>query len=223
MPTTTSRRLIRTPTGLRPWAFAFAALTLLGCGGKPKDFDNENDALRRKVLDLETRVSSLSAENGELAAKIAELTRERDVMVEGSSVSAEVIESLPRCAAIEFARYSGPADRDGTPGIDVIEVFVRPFDGRRRFVQVAGRLTVSAVLLPPSSDGQTPQPQLLGSVTLGPRELREAYRSGPLGTHYSVSIPLDPPNQILNGTVVISAELDDAVTGVVHRTTQPVG
>lgn len=228
------------PTDPRPWAFAcavLAALTFAGCRTKPKDFDNENDALRRQVIDLESQVASLSAERGELQAKLAELAREREAAVDSGSAAAEVVESLPRCAGIEFSRFTGVADRDGIPGPEAIDVYIRPFDGRQRFVQVAGRLSVTATLVPSgtaaeplgtakasgSSPGGSPtqaQPRTLAKVDLGPRDLREAYRSGPLGTHYTVSLPLDPANQTLDGVIVVYATFTDAISGLSHEATQ---
>lgn len=227
------------PTDTCPWAFACAAMAiaaLVGCRAKPKDFDNENDALRRQVIDLEAQVQSLTAERGELQAKVAEMSRERDASIDSGSAAAEVVESLPRCAGIEFSRYSGLADRDGTPGPEAIDVYLRPFDGRRRFVQVAGRLSITATLVPSGSAQEplgtavsqptaprgsaTTQPRTLTRVDLGPRELREAYRSGPLGTHYSVSLPLNPPNQPLDGVVVVYVTLIDAISGLSHEATQ---
>lgn len=225
------------PTDPRPWAFAcagVATLALVGCRAKPKDFENENDVLRRQVIDLESQVASLSAERGELQAKLAEMMRERDASLDSGSAAAEVVASLPRCAGIEFSRYTGLADRDGTPGPEAIDLYIRPYDGRQRFVQVAGRLSVTATLVPPGSVAEpmgtdkagaagtasSPQPRTLAQLELSPNDLREAYRSGPLGTHYSVTLPLDPPNQPLNGVVVVYATFTDAISGLSHETTR---
>lgn len=229
------------PTDLRPWAFACALLSasvFAGCRAKPKDFDNENDTLRRQVVDLESQVQALSAERGELQAKLAEILRERDAAVDSGQPGAEVVESLPRCAGIEFSRYTGLADRDGIPGPEAIDIYLRPFDGRQRFVQVAGRLSITATLVPPGTATEplgagkgsagssvaaspgTAAPRTLAKLDLGPREIREAYRSGPLGTHYTVSLPLDPANQPLNGVVVVYVTFTDAISGLAHEATQ---
>ncbi len=48
-----------------------------------------------------------------------------------------------------------------------------------------GALSVHAATLPADGDAIT-----LGRVTLGPRELRDAYRSTFLGTHYTIDVPI---------------------------------
>jgi len=194
---------------------ALGALAV-GCSG-PKDFENENDRLRAERETLEAEVLDLRAQLEETRAKLHELARTFEAT--GGSPAADVVASLPRCAGIAVDRYSGPADRDGVDGPELIDVYIRPFDGRRRFVQVAGQLSVEALLLPPT-DRQDPgdaQPRSLGRVTLQPAELREAYRTSALGTHYAVVIPISPPNQDLRGALVLSAVLNDAVTGRAHE------
>ncbi len=199
-----------------------AIVALAGCRAKPKDFENENDTLRRRVLELETQLGALQAERGELNAKLTELTHRHNLAADEGAFTASVVEALPRCAGIEFARFTSLGDRDGTPGPEVIDVYIRPFDGRQRFVQVAGRLSVSATLIPPPGSAPNAGPRTLAATELGPRELREAYRAGPLGTHYAVTLPLEPPNRPLAGEVVISATLIDAITGVAHEATTVV-
>ena len=58
-------------------------------------------------------------------------------------------------------------------------------------------------------------PRVLGTVTLTPGELREAYRSSFMGTHYVVTVPVVLPHtpQAAAGTLVLRATLDDAATG----------
>ena len=50
---------------------------------------------------------------------------------------------------------------------------------------MVGALSVHAATLPADGDAVT-----LGRITLGPRELRNAYRSTFLGTHYTVEVPI---------------------------------
>lgn len=194
-----------------------AALAVLlcagGCRGKAKDFENENDALRREVASLTDRLEAAEARNVELEAKFAELRRAADTALGG-----EALEALPRCAGIALDRYSGWTDTDGDGSPDAIDVYVRPYDGRRRFVQVAGSLTVEATLLPGGAAGGSGEPRLLARRTLGPESLREAYRSSPLGTHYSVRLDSLAVDGSREGSLVIRAELEDAISGLVHRT-----
>ena len=189
---------------------------LVGCRAGPKDFDNENDSLRRQVVELEAEVNRLRAERNEFESQLIELAR---VQQAGSGdLGADVIAALPRCAGIRIGRYSGLSDRDGLRGPEVVDVYVTPFDGRQRFVQVVGRLTVEVALLPPldGSDDRQVEPRVIARQVLGPAELRDAYRSSPAGTHYSLRLPVEHPGAVEGGTIVIRAELLDLVSGLAY-------
>ena len=176
------------------------------------------DALKQRVEELERQNRRLDAERGELAAKVSELTHALDA-ASGSS-SGAVVAALPRCAGVEFSRLTALVDRDGTPGFEGVDVYLRPIDGRQRFVQVAGTLRVQLLVYPPA-DAADATPQIVGEVILDPEGLREAYRSGITGTHYAVLVPLEPPlasQGPVEGVVEIVAQFDDAVTGIRHRT-----
>lgn len=196
---------------VKPLAAGAAALliALAGCQGKLKGFENENDTLRRQVLEQQKEIDRLKAQNGELSAKLAEATAE--IQQAGRGPAADVIAALPRCAGIKLGSATGWVDKDGTPGPEGVEAIVSPFDGRQRFVQVAGTLRVEAYLLPPIGAGSAPLP--LGSATLTPTELREAYRSSFMGTYYSILIPLQRPNQPAKGKLLVRASFTDAVSG----------
>lgn len=217
-PRTTSRPTAQTRArrrhGARSLAIALLAFSCAapGCRSKPKDFDNENDALRRQVDALESEVSTLRARNTELEAKFAEL---KDATREG--LERDVLEALPKCAGVEIDRYSGPTDSDGDGKIDAIDAYIRPFDGRRRFIQVAGRLTVEATLIPGPVGAPDVQPMPLGVRILSPIELREAYRASPMGTHYAVRLPLEPGTEPPPGTIILRAELLDPASGLSHK------
>ncbi len=215
-------------------ALLLLTIALPACSSGPKNFENENDDLRRQRENLLERVESLEAALAEARAKIAEM--HAALQVAGDATSAEVLEALPRAAGIEIDRLSGPVDRDGEPGYpESIDVYVRPYDGRRRFVQVAGTLAVEARYVPlpgdpPADrllaaagadvDAQPPDGAdaiLLGTATLSPAELREAYRSSVMGTHYTVRITPRPDVRVLDGSIVLSAVLVDRVTGQRHE------
>lgn len=214
----TARRL---HPGAWPARLALGALIagvvggMVSCRSGPKNFDNENDELRRKLTEAEERILTLEAERNELAAKVDELSK--TFQGAGGEPGADVVASLPRCAGLTLGRLSGPVDSDEDGFWDRVDLYVKPFDGRRRFVQIAGRLTASATLVPPPGSGDV-APRTLGTALLHPIDLREAYRSSPLGTHYTVEIPIKPvPAGSLEGSVLLSAEFQDAVTGKVHR------
>ncbi|MBL0927457.1 MAG: hypothetical protein IBJ11_07375 [Phycisphaerales bacterium] len=180
-----------------------------GCRGRPKNFDNDNDALRRQLLEAQGRIDALQAERNELAAKVGELSAKLEA---ARGPAADVIAALPRCAGIRIDNLTGLADRDGAPGFEALDVYVRPIDGRERFVQIAGRLAVQAVLLPRPGDAGG-QPRTLASRTLTPGEVREAYRSSVLGTHYAVEMKIDPPLEAGHGPVAVTVAFDDGLTG----------
>lgn len=185
-------------------AAVFLALAAGGCLSQgPRNYENENDRLRARVLELEERVEDLTAERDEL------LTKLRDT--EAKPLEPQALEALPRVAGIRFDPLTGLDDNDTSPGMDRVIAYVKPYDGRRRFVQVAGTLRIEAFVLPVGEDGG--EPRRIASATLSPAELREAYRYNFTGQHYTVTVPIDPPNAVLDGPVVIQAELTDAISG----------
>ncbi len=191
--------------------------TVCACSG-PKDFDNDNDALRRERESLLAENGRLRAELTESRAKLDELARTAN-LAEGVSPE-EFARAVPRCAGLDWDRLTGFVDEDGVPGPEAIDVYLRPFDGRQRFLQVAGWLTIRADVLPepdPANPDGVQPPELIATVTLGPTEVREAYRASILGMHYTVRIDMLEPNRVLDGDVVLVASFRDAQTGRRHR------
>lgn len=222
-------------SGARAGAIALLTLGLAGCGGKPKNFENDNDALRRRVAELERERDLLQARAAEAEGKLAETARAMGATPEG-----QVLEALPRTAGIEIDRFTGFTDADGDGLLDSADVYIRPFDGRRRFVQVAGTVTVELVVVPAKVEapagtkksGATKEPALkdgatapaeaagfrVGPVVLAPRELREAYRSSLMGTHYLAHIPIPAEaGELAEVSMVVRVELADPVAGTVHK------
>jgi hypothetical protein len=198
------------------------ALCLQGCTAKGTY--TEADELREKIIALEKDLSKASAERDEARAKLAEAERVR--LAGSADLPADVLAALPRCAGIALDGLTG-LSRDAK----AVDVYIKPFDGRQRFVQIVGTLTVRADLIPPATaengaqrapgakPGNSPPsapPLSLGTVTLTPTDLREAYRSSPLGTHYTVRVPVSaavPPG----ATLAVTAEFLDALSGQAHR------
>lgn len=179
------------------------------------------DDLRRMLQDANDQIASITAERNELRVKLAEAERAlataRPEMPEG------VLSALPRCAAIELDKLTGPVDTDQTRGYDAIDVYVRALDGRRRVIQVVGTLSIRADLVPdPYADQNAPAaaPTNLAQITLSPVQLREAYRSGMTGTHYAIRLPLERPDQPLGGSLAITVRLVDGLSGEIFRADQ---
>ncbi|GAB4518582.1 MAG: hypothetical protein Tsb0013_22670 [Phycisphaerales bacterium] len=191
---------------------------LCACSSGPKNFDNDNDALRREREALLGENERLRAQLEETRAKLDEVARTMR-LAEGVDTQ-EFVDAVPRCAGLEWDRFTALVDEDDRPGPEAVQVYLKPFDGRQRFIQVVGWLTIRADHLPDPDpadpDAQRP-PELLATVTLGPKEVREAYRASPLGTHYAIRLPLMEPNRPLDGSVVLVASFRDAQTGRRHR------
>ncbi|MBL0921863.1 MAG: hypothetical protein IBJ10_07015, partial [Phycisphaerales bacterium] len=139
------------------------AMLLAGCRAKGKDFENENDALRRRVVELENDLAASRAASNEMAAKYEEMKR-----ASADQAGQEVIDALPRCAGVAIDRFSGLASTVSGSVPDAIDVYIRPYDGRRRFVQVAGSLTAEASLL--AETGSAESPRTLAVATLSASE-----------------------------------------------------
>lgn len=196
-------------------ALACLLVVLSGCTvGGQRSVSAENDQLRRRIIDLEKQVAGISGERDELTIKLQQALRT------GQIPEAEALAALPVCTRVEMDSYCGfdPADPN-IPATGVVVAF-RPLDGRGRFVQVAGRVKVEAMTLPP---GITPEPsgepERVAIATIEPAALREGYREGFGGARYEYILPLQTPIERGPGktpTLVIRLELSDAVTKSVH-------
>ncbi len=205
-------------TDHRPSADASAgktALALVGllvfaavAGCRAKGEWSENDDLRSRIIELEGRLADTTRERDEARAKLAEAER---VRLTGGELAADAADALPRCAGIEIDRFSGVS------GLDRLDVYVRPIDGRGRFVQIVGTVNIRADVLPAPGSAPDVQPRRIASTTVAPAELREAYRSTVLGTHYTIALAVDPAGITSGDRVALSVEFLDALTGQAFR------
>lgn len=196
--------------GLLLCALALAAMP--ACRFGKKDFSNENDRLRRELMETRSELERMRARASELETKLAEAEH-----LTTFDLSADALDALPRAAGVSISRLSGLLDSDGDGTPDTVEMHIAPYDGRRRFVQVAGRLLAEASALPPleaSEEESAGSERPLGAVSLSPVELREAYRAGfGTGSHYTVRIPLPEAAEPLSREILLRVELLDAVSG----------
>lgn len=128
------------------------------------------EVAQRRVAELET---ALAAERQAHAALAGRGTLDPDAAAATPALSRIAVSSL------SSARRTGAATAD-------LDLVIAPEDGLGRFLQLTGTLRVTATVLTPGRDDS---PSL--SRTVGPTELRGCYRSAFLGTHYTVSMPLD--------------------------------
>jgi hypothetical protein len=180
-------------------ALAAVVLALAGCGTKAS---RQNDLLRARVMDLEAQLDAQTARNDELESALAEA---RSVAAD-RQIPESVRAAIPYVAQIEIDRRSFARDEDGDGRAELLDVYVKPTDGRGRFVQMAGSLTVSVTVVPPEGD-----PVGVARVELSPAELRDAYRSSFMGTHYRITVPL--PADLPVGPAAVSVHYEDGRTG----------
>lgn len=189
-------------------AGCLAALACAGCRATlvPPDGD---DPARVQMQALERKVAALEARNSELGAQLAALRAQT-----GSQVPEDVLAATPRLVAVALGGTSSVTPASGDPPTGAAaHVVVETRDGMGRFVQVAGRAEVAVTLAP-----VTGEPRVLGRRALTPAELRDAYRAGLMGTHYTIDVPLELPAGLAPGTpLAVTLELTDGWTGEVHR------
>lgn len=214
-------RPCRVQSGVKHIAMSVACgLLLASC---TSDFSTSGDAARASADELRTQNQALKLRIGELEAKLSEANAARE-----AAMSKDVLEALPRIAEVRIGSLSGLEPPAGamaseTGPATAVVVYVEPVDGRARFTQAVGVLSVDATLVPPV--GAKGEPRSLGRVTLSPGQLREAYRSGLTGTHYEVLVPIEPALAPADrvGTLVIRVKFDDAITGRSHGAERTIG
>lgn len=153
---------------------------LPACG--PRNFLNENDRLRKENLDLRRRVESLSQRAAGLKKRLEAEKRESEA---GKSLPEGVYQ--PAATSISIGRYSGGVDTDEDPANDTIRLYLSTTDRRGRFIQTLATVKVSAVAIPPGEQAKT-----VATATIDAKAFDQAYRSGITGTHYTLTIPVDP-------------------------------
>lgn len=205
-------------SGLTLTLASLAFLCSCSVGGN-QSVSEANDLLRREKLGLESTIVTLTGEKEELRVKLAESERAR-----GSNLPAEVLDAVPRCTGISIDSLSGfdPADpiRPATGAI----IYIQPRDGRGRFVPLVGTLRATASVLPANlnaakdDQGALDRASLASShVELSPTKLRDAYRSGLLGTSYAVGLKFSTPMTDRKSKLLLRVEFIDALTGQTHH------
>ncbi len=181
-------------------ATALSLALTTGCGSF-KRVSRENDRLRTQVMELQQQNRDLTNRTAELDAQ---LLRAGDT----GGVAQEVLNATPHVAAISIDAISHALDQNGDGRPDTLVLYVTPSDGLGRFVQMVGDLSVHTAMLPPDSDAVS-----IGRIRLGPRELRNAYRSTFLGTHYTITMPISVSDSPLPTECTVKAEFLDGYDG----------
>jgi hypothetical protein len=113
---------------------------------------------------------------------------------------------MPALAGVALSSLSTARLID--PNHAALALVLEPRDGLGRFMQFTGTVRASVAVLIPGRD-----PLPAGSTTISPKTLRDAYRSGLMGTHYTIEIPLTWEGAEPARSVSISVEFTDALTG----------
>lgn len=168
----------------------------------------ENDRLRREVLELKDQVANLKGETDELKTKVAMASKP-------SPMKPDAIAALPVVTHLDLGAFSNVIPPMGPATAVRVEFY--PKDGRDRFVQCVGQVSVEVLLLP--AEVGVGEPKRVGTLTLDPPALRDAYRSGVLGTYYEATVPLssDMSEAAREGALLVRLEFLDATNDQVHK------
>jgi len=184
------------------------ALLLTACSSS-REFQNENDRLRARVLELEQQLAKVQAAATELESQVAAAS------VRPDSVPEEVARNTPQIARITLGRLTHARDDDGDGRVDSIMLFVKPEDSRGRFIQIVGMVAVHAAVLPADAEAAT-----IGRATFDPGQVRDAYRAGIAGLHYSFIVPIEPTQDTTEAMVRLV--FTDGHTGREHTAERAV-
>lgn len=220
-----SRQSFRRPLAVLLNLVALVVLcTMSGCisgrigGSEPSD--KVIDELRTDNIALKREVATLQKNIDQRLAEIDTLQQQVNGARPMSGVDA------PSLASLKFGRYTAAVDTDGDKRDDLIRLYIQTLDQQSRFLPVAGKATVQAVLLLPDHE-----PLVLSRIELTPKQWDESYRTGLTGTHYTVDMPLTGPgasamDALKKGVheITVMVSFTDAATGaaVQAQATYPV-
>ncbi len=193
---------------MRTLTVLILAFSLFGCGNA---FLTPDDALRQRVLELETENAALIQRRDGLEKRLAIQDGQN-----GTSLPAGT--ERPICVRIELDPYTGPIDRDHDGKLDGIRLYVVPRDAKSRFIQTLGTLHCTATAIPAGDE-----PITVGKHTFDIAAFDAAFRAGLTGNHYTLEIPIDAkkiPTDL--GQVTVKIQLKDAITGAAHEAERTV-
>lgn len=191
---------------------AAAAMVLLaGCTprarvGGSRSSDVVLHEQREQIDALESQVAQLEAQIDQRIAQIDQLQQQID---SPSRVDGVTPADLPRMVRISLGRYSSALDMDGDGADELLRVYVKPVDQEGRFVPVAGRATVQAVVLRPGSE-----PVVIAEAAFDPEQWASGYREGFTGVHYTLEAPIAVDRLPADAVqLAVKVVVTDAATG----------
>ncbi|MSR41981.1 MAG: hypothetical protein EXS10_08805 [Phycisphaerales bacterium] len=170
-------------------------LTLSGCKAtvlKP----SANDALRLENQSLKSKVeaaerAAASFEQQLLALQASDATREP---------STEIREATPHVARITLVSGSMIRREEGK---DTAVLLFAAQDALGREMQVAGSLAITVTAAQAGADAVT-----LATTTIAPLALRDCYRAGFMGTHYTVELPVVGATEEMRTALITAIFID---------------
>jgi hypothetical protein len=192
----------------RTAAIVGLAAILFAVGCNPTVFTpNQNDALRRQVRDLEEQVNAAKAKQVELEQQLVQSAKSAE---EKSSIDPAILAATPHVASVQIGGSSGfLASKVGVEtGGCTARIYLEPSDGLGRFLQIVGSVQISVFDLRAGGKSQT-----LGTAEFSPSQVRDAWRGGILGSHYTFEIPLAGSDWNCQGSVTAKLEFHDGTTG----------
>jgi len=192
---------------------AVGPVPFAGCTATVVPPDGLDDA-RVRSMELERRVKELEARNAELSAELA-AARDADSVPAGEQgPDAEVREATPRLVSLALAGASSEWSRaaEGDPRQATVHIGIEARDGLSRSIQVAGRCEVTVAFVDPRGGVRE-----LGRRSYAPGELRAVWRSGFMGAHYALEVPVAVPVGLPRGPWSASVSVTDGWTGRVAR------
>ncbi len=180
-------------------AIVLTAITLGGCQANAK-VSPENARLRLEAVELRNKINDLERRNRELEVQLKQASA-------STGVSDEVLANTPQLTEIVISSLSFANDKAKTGRPNGITIYLDPQDGLGRFMQLAGSVAATVVLLPGGAE-----PITIGRLEMSPSQVRDAYRSGITGTHYTIEIPIQLPEPGTPGAEEKQALVTLAVT-----------
>lgn len=167
---------------------------------------SEADAYRDRIRALDQRIVELERTNAELRGTLASLVRE-------PVSDPEVLANIPRVVRLKTG-WGGGVERDRSdPSRGIVTVYLEPLDARDRFVPATGWLEIGVFATP----GVPGEPVRVGALQLGPAALRDRWRSGFLGTHYTIECPVDLAASPSAESAIVQLLFRDGLTGDTFR------
>ncbi|MFO0830648.1 MAG: hypothetical protein U0637_02280 [Phycisphaerales bacterium] len=157
-------------------------------------------------LSQDQALAALRAENHSLRDQLA--ARDRQITELQAKVTGPLdpaaLRAIAATASIEVDAFSAVEPGPHDPSV---VLYLRTLDGRGRFVQATGSLTVTLECQGGPTTLSTTQVH-----SFSPQQVQDAYRSSFMGTYYLVRIPFPAPVDKELG-LIAKVSFQDAVTG----------